>query len=213
MYVTRESQKFIYQLLINESQNIDLCTEIIKKVSEPLINDTHGIQVHTALEDLYLDQTRVLSTTLNLITSILENTLFNSLDNTIPNLLYDIANLEVRIKALLEACISTKFLANIHKLWVLMFISKLKFGFETNENNETVVSQEAWNKFRVGYCYLQTLFISKNYITELVRTNKFSLIYWKKLQTVQAFRTPETKHKFEHQVVVSMVIILIYIKH
>ncbi|XP_057318159.1 uncharacterized protein LOC130663104 [Microplitis mediator] len=205
MYVTRESHKFIYQLLINESQNIGLSTEIIKAVSEPLINDTYGIQVHSALEDLYLDQTRVLATTLGLITSILENALFSSLDNTIPNLLEQIANLEVRVKALLEACISTKFLQNIHKLWVLLYFYKIKSGFEKNDKNETVVNPEAWSRFRVAYCYLQTLFISKNYITEFVRTNKFSLIYWKKLQALETFHPPELKHKFEHQVVASMV--------
>ncbi|XP_034935397.1 uncharacterized protein [Chelonus insularis] len=205
MYVTRESHKFITELLINDSQNIQFCTEVLQAVCEPIINNTFNPQIHTTLEDIYLDQTRVLSTTLEIITSILENTLFFSTDNTIPKLLVELIDLEARVKALLEACISTKFLSNIQKLWILLILYNVKCGWETNNEGKTIVNQEHWDKFRLGYCYMQTLFISKKYIIEVARTNKYALIYWKKLTDLKHFSLPHKDHQFEHQVVALMI--------
>ncbi|KAF7408050.1 hypothetical protein HZH66_002587 [Vespula vulgaris] len=146
MYITHESQKFLWTLLLHEQHNINICTEIISAITDPLINNTFNPQIHQTLEESYLDENKLLCTTLDLVTSIFENTLFVSMDSKIPELFEELFNLEMRVKALFEAC-----------------------------------------------------------IVELIKTNKFLMIYWKKLRMLCEFTLPE-QHKFEHQAIVLMIL-------
>lgn len=202
MYVTRESHKFICDLLIKETLNTKFCHEIISLICEPIINHTSEVQIHKALEDLYLDQTKVLCTTLDLITNIFENTVFLSLDNTIPDLIENLINLEDRVKALFEACISTRFLQFVHKLWILILFSKLKSGLK--ENSETV-DAEYFEKLINTLAFIHSILLSKKYVIESTKTSKLALIYWKKLQGLQPFKK-STPLKFEHQGIALMII-------
>ncbi|KAK0095161.1 hypothetical protein PV326_009078 [Microctonus aethiopoides] len=202
MYVTRESHKFICDLLIKETLNTKFCHEIISLICEPIINHTSEVQIHKALEDLYLDQTKVLCTTLDLITNIFENTVFLSLDNTIPDLIENLINLEDRVKALFEACISTRFLQFVHKLWILILFSKLKLGLK--ENSETV-DAEYFEKLINTLAFIHSILLSKKYVIESTKTSKLALIYWKKLQGLQPFKK-STPLKFEHQGIALMII-------
>ncbi|CAL1678631.1 unnamed protein product [Lasius platythorax] len=202
MYVTRESQKFLSTLLLHEQKNIEACTEIILAVAAPLMNNTPDTQLHQALEETYLEQNRLLCATLDLLTSILENTLFVSLDNSIPELLERLVNLEMRVKALFEACISTRFLQHVHKLLLLLLFLKLKQGIRKHTN---VIDADAWHKFCYGLCYISMMLLSKKYIIELVKSNKFAMVYWKKLLALQEIITPE-EHKFEHQGIALMIL-------
>lgn len=206
MYVTRESHKFLCQLLIEESRNKKFCQEVIKTVAEPLVNNNFSPQIHIALEELYLDQTKMLCTTLDLLTSIVENTLFLSMDNTIPDLMEEMIDLEARVKALFEACISTRFLQHVHKLWILLLFRKLKSSLK---EPFAIVEPGAWDKFRMGLGYIQTMLLNKKYIVEVVRTNKYALIYWKKLKAIQEFDIAQP-HKFEHQAITLMVYKLLF---
>lgn len=201
MYVTRESQKFLSTLLLHEQKNIETCTEIILEVAAPLMNNTVDAQLHQALEETYLEQNRLLCATLDLLTSILENTLFVSLDNSIPELLEKLVNLEMRVKALFEACISTRFLQHVHKLLLLLLFLKLKQGIKEHTDQ---IDADAWQKFCYGLCYISMMLLSKKYIIELVRSNKFAMIYWKKLLALREILLPE-EHKFEHQAIALMV--------
>ena len=127
MYVTRESQKFLWTLLLHEHKNVEACSEIILAIAAPLMSNTVAEkQAHPALEETYLEQNKLLCSTLDLLTGILENTLFASLNNSIPELLERLVNLEMRVRALFEACISTKFLQHVHKLLLLSVFLKLK---------------------------------------------------------------------------------------
>lgn len=202
MYVTRESQKFLSTLLLHEQKNIETCTEIILEVAAPLMNNTVDAQLHQALEETYLEQNRLLCATLDLLTSILENTLFVSLDNSIPELLEKLVNLEMRVKALFEACISTRFLQHVHKLLLLLLFLKLKQGIKEHTDQ---IDADAWQKFCYGLCYISMMLLSKKYIIELVRSNKFAMIYWKKLLALREIVLPE-EHKFEHQAIALMIL-------
>ncbi|EFN61120.1 HEAT repeat-containing protein C7orf27 [Camponotus floridanus] len=202
MYVTRESQKFLSTLLLHEQKNIEACTEIILEVAAPLMNNTVDAQLHQALEETYLEQNRLLCATLDLLTSILENTLFVSLDNSIPELLEKLVNLEMRVKALFEACISTRFLQHVHKLLLLLLFLKLKQGIKEHTNQ---IDADAWQKFCYSLCYISMMLLSKKYIIELVRSNKFAMIYWKKLLALREILLPE-EHKFEHQAIALMIL-------
>lgn len=205
MYVTRESQKFLSTLLLHEQKNFEACTEIILAVAAPLMNNTVDAQLHQALEETYLEQNRLLCATLDLLTSILENTLFATLDNSIPELLEKLVNLEMRVKALFEACISTRFLQHVHKLLLLLLFLKLKQGIKEHTD---VIDADAWQKFCYGLCYISMMLLSKKYIIELVRNNKFAMIYWKKLLALREIVLPE-EHKFEHQAIALMVSVFI----
>ncbi|KAL6424479.1 hypothetical protein ACFW04_009911 [Cataglyphis niger] len=202
MYVTRESQKFLSTLLLHEQKNIEACTEIILAVAAPLMNNAVDAQLHQVLEETYLEQNRLLCATLDLLTSILENTLFATLDNSIPELLEKLVNLEMRVKALFEACISTRFLQHVHKLLLLLLFLKLKQGIKEHTD---VIDADAWQKFCYGLCYICMMLLSKKYIIELVRHNKFAMIYWKKLLALREIVLPE-EHKFEHQAIALMIL-------
>lgn len=201
MYVTRESQKFLSTLLLHEQKNVEACTEIILAVAAPLMNNIVDAQLHQALEETYLEQNRLLCATLDLLTSILENTLFASLDNSIPELFEKLVNLEMRVKALFEACISTRFLQHVHKLLLLLLFLKLKQGIKEHTD---LIDADAWQKFCYGLCYISMMLLSKKYIIELVRNNKFAMVYWKKLLALREIVLPE-EHKFEHQAIALMV--------
>ncbi|XP_050460941.1 uncharacterized protein LOC126856466 [Cataglyphis hispanica] len=202
MYVTWESQKFLSTLLLHEQKNIEVCTEIILAVAAPLMNNAVDAQLHQVLEETYLEQNRLLCATLDLLTSILENTLFATLDNSIPELLEKLVNLEMRVKALFEACISTRFLQHVHKLLLLLLFLKLKQGIKEHTD---VIDADAWQKFCYGLCYISMMLLSKKYIIELVRYNKFAMIYWKKLLALREIVLPE-EHKFEHQAIALMIL-------
>ncbi|EGI66294.1 PREDICTED: uncharacterized protein LOC105145354 [Acromyrmex echinatior] len=201
MYVTRESQKFLWTLLLHEHKNTETCKEIILAVAAPLMSNILDGQMHQALET-YLEQNKLLCSTLNLLTNILENTLFASLDNSIPELIERLVDLEMRVKALFEACISTRFLQHVHKLLLLSLFLKLKQGIK---EHTTVIETEAWHKFCYGMCYIFMMLLSKKDIIELVKNNKFSMTYWKKLLALHEFVLPE-QHKFEHQAIAIMII-------
>lgn len=201
MYVTRESQKFLWTLLLHEQKNVETCKEIILAVAAPLMSNILDVQMHQALEETYLEQNKLLCSTLDLLTSILENTLFASLDNSIPELIESLIDLEMRVKALFEACISTRFLQHVHKLLLLLLFLKLKQGIK---EHTTMIDIDAWHKFCYGLCYISMMLLSKKDIIELVRNNKFSMTYWKKLLALREFVLPE-QHKFEHQAIALMV--------
>ncbi|KAG5344471.1 BRAT1 protein, partial [Acromyrmex heyeri] len=201
MYVTRESQKFLWTLLLHEHKNTETCKEIILAVAAPLMSNILDGQMHQALET-YLEQNKLLCSTLNLLTNILENTLFASLDNSIPELIERLVDLEMRVKALFEACISTRFLQHVHKLLLLSLFLKLKQGIK---EHTTVIETEAWHKFCYGMCYIFMMLLSKKDIIELVKNNKFSMTYWKKLLALHELVLPE-QHKFEHQAIAIMII-------
>lgn len=201
LYVTRESQRFLNALLLEESQSAETCREIISAIAEPLVRATLNGQTQSSLEDLYTHQNKHLCNALNLITSILENTLFVSLDNTIPDMFENLTNLESRVRALFVACVSTQFFQHIHKLWILVNVRLLKQGLSKESD---VVQDEAWERFREGLCFAQTLLLAKKDIIELGNTHKMSLIYWTRLQAIHKFALP-MEHKFEHQVITLLV--------
>ncbi|XP_012539663.1 uncharacterized protein LOC105838551 isoform X2 [Monomorium pharaonis] len=202
MYVTRESQRFLWTLLLHEQKNIETCKEIILAIAAPLMSNILDVQMHQALEETYLEQNKLLCSTLDLLTSILENTLFASLDNSIPELIESLVDLEMRVKALFEASISTRFLQHVHKLLLLSLFLKLKQGIK---EHTTMIDVDAWHKFCYGLCYISMMLLSKKDIIELVRNNKISMTYWKKLLAVHEFVLPE-QHKFEHQAIALMII-------
>lgn len=202
MYVTRESQKFLWTLLLHEHKNVEACSEIILAIAAPLMSNTVAEkQAHPALEETYLEQNKLLCSTLDLLTGILENTLFASLNNSIPELLERLVNLEMRVRALFEACISTKFLQHVHKLLLLSVFLKLKQGINENSN---VIDAEAWDRFSFGYNYISMKLLSKKYIIEMVRCNKYCMMYWKKLLALREIVQSE-QFKFEHQAIALMV--------
>ncbi|XP_051174019.1 uncharacterized protein LOC127289847 [Leptopilina boulardi] len=201
LYVTRESQKFVWTLLLYESKNTNFCKDIIIAAVSPLTQNICNAQTHVILEENYMNDNALLCTTLDLLTSILENTLFHSLDNTIPSLIEELANLETRLRALFEACISTRFLQHILKLLLLSLFKRLKDGIKAPLEK---VDDEANEKFRFGLCYMSTLLLSKKYVLDIVRMNKYSFIYWKKLKSLCEFSLG-LPHKFEHQVICLMV--------
>ncbi|KAI4492015.1 hypothetical protein M0802_010140 [Mischocyttarus mexicanus] len=202
MYVTHESQKFLWTFLLYEEDDTDICTEIISAIANPLVNNTFNPQTHQILEESYLDENEFLCNTLSLVTSIFENTLFVSMDSKIPELFERLFNLEMRVKALFEACIGTRFLQHVHKLLLLLFFLKLKRGIKSGTK---AVDNDVWQKFNYGICYISMMLLSKKYIVELIKTNKFLMIYWKKLRTLCEFTLPE-QHKFEHQAIVLMIL-------
>lgn len=202
MYVTRESQKFLWTLLLHEQKNTETCKEIILAVAAPLMSNIFDVQMHQALEETYLEQNKLLCSTLDLLTNILENTLFASLDNSIPELIESLVDLEMRVKALFEACISTRFLQHVQKLLLLSLFLKLKQGIK---EDTTVIDSNMYHKFCYGLCYISMMLLSKKYIIELVKNNKFSMTYYKKLEALHEFVLPE-QHKFEHQAIAIMIL-------
>ena len=201
LYVTKESQKFIWSLLLFESKNKQFCEDIISAVVAPLIQNSYSEQAHSALEENYLDDNALLITTFDLLTSILENTLFRDQDNTIPRIIEDLSNLETRIRALYETCISTRFLQHMHKLLLLTLFKRLKDGIK---RPHIKVDPETSSQFRLGLCFISALLLTKKQILDIVTINKWSLIYWKKLNAVCEFSLG-ISHKFEHQVTCLMV--------
>lgn len=200
MYITRESQNFLWTLLLYEHKNVEACKKIILTVAAPLMSNTLDVQVHQTLEETYLEQNKLLCTTLDLLTNIVENTLFVSPDNDIPELLESLVDLDMRVKALFEACISTRFLQHVHKLLVLSLFLKVKRGIR--ENTKTV-DADTWQKFCYGLCYTAMMLLSKKYIVELIKTYKLAMVYWKKLRASREFALPD-QHKFEHQAIALM---------
>lgn len=207
IYVTRESQKFLCTLLLHEHKNIEACKEIILAIAAPLMNNTVNSQVQTTREDIYLEQNKLLCSTLDLLISILENTLFANLDNNIPVMLEELVGLELRVKAIFQACISTKFLQPVHKLVLLSLFTKLKQGIKEDTN---VLDKDAFQQFSHGLCYISMMLLSKKYIIELVRNNKYGMVYWKKLLALREFVLLE-QHKYEHQAIALMASLPLFI--
>lgn len=205
MYVTRESQKFLWLLLLHEHQNVNFCKEVILTISAPLITNSFKSQVCEVLEDNYLEQNKLLCTTLDLLTSIVENTLFANIDNKIPELCQEVIDLDMRVKALFETCISTKLFPHVHKLVVLCLFIPIK---RVIREGQEIIDSEVSKKFCCNLCYISMMLLSKKYVIELVKVNKLLLIYWKKLQSLGKFDFSH-EHKFEHQAISIMVSIFI----
>lgn len=201
MYITHESQKFLWTLLLHEQENIHISMEIISVIAHPLVKN-YDSQTQKSLEDNYLGENEFLYNTLGLITSIFENTLFISMDSKIPEVFEGLYELEMRVKALFEVCIGTRFLQHVHKLLLLLLFFKLKRGIVSSTK---AIDNDVWQKFNYGICYISMMLLSKKYIVELIKTNKFLMIYWKKLRTLCEFTLPE-QHKFEHQAIVLMIL-------
>lgn len=201
MYVTRESQKFLWTLLLYENKNVEACKEIILAIAAPLMRNSLDTQMHEGMEETYFEQNKLLCSTLDLLTNILENSLFVSLDNSIPELLEELIDLDKRVKALFEACINTRFLHHVHKLLLLSLFLKLRQGIK--EDTE-VIDLDNWQQFRNGLCYSSMMLLSKKRIVELIKTYKLSMVYWKKLRALRQFSSPE-QYKFEHQAIALMV--------
>lgn len=201
LYVTRESQKFVCKLLLFEAGNSKFCEEVIVAAAEPLIKNTFSPQVYPTLEDNYLDQNELLLTIIDLLTAIMENTLFVSLDNTIPRLVESVTNLESRIKGLFETCISTKFFAHIMKLMYLLLFLKLKDGIKANEET---VDPETLKIFFMNLRYIDSMLLAKKYVLDMVRGAKLLLLYWKKMNNLCKIKMPED-YKPEHQCTIIMV--------
>ncbi|XP_012283609.1 uncharacterized protein LOC105701446 [Orussus abietinus] len=202
MYVTRESQKFLWSLLLSECRNEKFCREVILEVTSPIISNQFDTEVHEGLQENYLDRNTLLCATIDLLTNILENTLFVDLDSPIPALLEELTNLEVRVKALFEACINTRFLQRVHKLVLLLLFLRLKQGILRETKT---VDEVAWSKFLRGLTYVYMMLIPKKHVIELVKTAKLALIYWKKTKLLCDF-TPPGQYKFEHQAIALMVL-------
>ncbi|CAK9801931.1 hypothetical protein ANTPLA_LOCUS3012 [Anthophora plagiata] len=210
LYVTRESHKFLWLLLLYEQQNINFCKEVILTAAAPLITNTFEPKIYQVLEDKYLDQNKLLCTTLDLLTNIIENTLFANMDNTIPELCQEVIDLEMRVRNLFEACISTKILSHIHKLLCICFFIPLK---KSIREGKKIIDTEISQKFYHNINYISLMLLKKTYVIELVEMNKLLMIYWKKLQSLHEFSFSQ-QHKFEHQVITLMVIPLsMCIKH
>lgn len=206
LYVTRESHKFLWLLLSYEQQNVNFCKEVILAMAAPLITNNFDTQTCQVLQDNYLEENKLLCTTLDMLTSIIENTLFADMDNTIPELCQELLDLEMRVKALFEACISTKLLSHIHKLFVLCLFIPIKQFIRGGKKTET----ETTLKFYTELNYISIMLLSKAYVVELVKTNKFLMIFWKKLQSLHEFSFSQ-EHKFEHQAISIMVSTLLFI--
>nr|XP_034180713.1 uncharacterized protein LOC117604576 [Osmia lignaria]XP_034180714.1 uncharacterized protein LOC117604576 [Osmia lignaria] len=210
LYVTRASQKFIWLLLSHEQQNVNFCKEVIAEVASPLITTTIESQIYYALKDNCLDQNKLLCTTLDLLNNIIENTLFVDIDNIIPELCEEVIDLEMRAKALFEACISTNLVPYIEKLLLQCLFIPIKRAIK--EENESI-TQEVTHKFCCDLTYILLMLLSKSYLTEVIQMNKLLMIYWKKLQSLRTFNLFH-EHKFEHQVISLMVLPLcVLIKH
>ena len=208
LYVTRESQKFVWTLLLYESGNTNFCTDIILAVVAPLTQSSHNIQSHAVLVENYMSENALLCTTLDLLTCILENTLFESLNNPIPSLIENLTNLEARVKALFEACISTRFLQHISKLILLTIFKSLK---DNIKEPLKPIDPKASEKFRQGLYHVIYLLLSKKYILDIVKSKKYTLIYWKKLNALCEISLG-LPYKFEHQVICLMVSIRVLFK-
>ncbi|XP_048507941.1 uncharacterized protein LOC105691973 [Athalia rosae] len=200
LYVTRESQKFIWKLLLCESENTEFCREVILVVAEPLIMNTFIPQKYPTMEDHYLDQNELLLTIIDLLTAIMENTLFATMDNTIPLLLESITNLESRIKALFEACISTKFFSHIIKLMFLLLFLRLKQGLK---GSDEPVADEYWSHFFMNIRYIDSMLLAKKYILDIVKGRKIMLVYWKKLNNLCRIQRKD-QYKIEDQCITIM---------
>lgn len=201
LYVTRESQKFVWTLLLYESGDTQFCTDIILAAVAPLFKNPCNAQSHVVLEETYMNENALLCTTLDLLTCILENTLFESLNNPIPSLIEELTDLEARVKAIFEACISTRFLQHILKLRLLTIFKRLKDGIK---DPLKPVDTETSEKFRQNLCHGILLLLTKEYILDIVRSKKYTLIYWKRLNSlcVVSLGLP---YKFEHQIICLMV--------
>ncbi|XP_076748688.1 integrator complex assembly factor Brat1 [Xylocopa sonorina] len=202
LYVTRESHKFLWLLLLHEHQNTGVCKEIISVIAEPLTTNNFESQVCQALGDNYLDQNKLLCTTLDLLTNIIENTLFENLENTIPELCEEVINLEMRVKALFEACISTKLLPQIHKLLLLCLFIPLK---QLCRERKKLADADVSLKFCCDLNYISLMLLSKKYVGEVVKMNKLLMIYWKKLQALHEINLNQ-QHKFELQAITIMIL-------
>ena len=172
------------------------------------MTNTIESQTHQMLQDNCLEENKLLCTTLDLLTNVIENTLFANMDNTIPELCQEVIDLEMRIKALFEACISTKVLSHIHKLFVLCLFIPLRRLIREGKKTEVETTQ----KFITDLNYIFLMLLSKVYIVELIKTNKFVMIFWKKLQSLQEFSF-NYEHKFEHQIIIIMVSQIITVKN
>lgn len=201
MYVTRASQKFIWLLLSHEQQNVNFCKEVIAEVASPLITTTIESQIYSVLKDNCLDQNKLLCTTLDLLNNIIENTLFEDMDNIIPELCQEVIDLDMRAKALFEACISTNVVPYIEKLLLQCLFIPIKRAIK--EDIESI-SQEDTHKFCCDLTYILLMLLSKSYLTEVIQMNKLLMVYWKKLQSLRTFNLTH-EHKFEHQVICLMV--------
>lgn len=202
MYVTRESHKFLYTLLYEESQNKEFCKEIIMVIIAPLLynklnNDLQGVE----FADILQDQHRSICTTFDLITSIYENILFRNMDLTIPDIFEELADLSERTKAFIDAWISTRLFKHVQTLWVLICFYKMKKGLD---HERDTIDKDGWENFRTSFCTMQLSLINKKNIIDTVKSNKLALTYWKKLQGLRPFNMPY-EHKFEHQNIALMI--------
>ncbi|XP_017884705.1 uncharacterized protein LOC108627770 [Ceratina calcarata] len=210
LYVTHESHKFLCHLLLQEQQNTDFCKEVILTMATPMINNTLESPPYRVSEDSYLDQNKVLCATLDLLTSIIENTIFENSENTISELCLEILSLDTRSKALFEACISTKLLPHIRKLVILCMFVPLK---RTVREKKEMVDADVSQKFCWDLSFITLMLLSKTYVIEVVEINKILMVYWKKLQSLHEFKLGE-EHKFELQVITIMIVPLaVCIKH
>ncbi|XP_046751934.1 uncharacterized protein LOC124414869 isoform X2 [Diprion similis] len=199
LYVTRESRKFICKLLMFESGNTVFCGRVISVAAEPFIKNNFGPQSQQNLEE-----NEAFLSAIDVLTVIMENTLFLSMDNAIPRLLDSVTNLKSKIMGLFETCTSIKFHSHIMKLVYLLPFMKLKEGINESDG---VVDSEAWEVFGVNLQFIDSVLLARKHILGVANGGKLLLTYFKKVNRLCDIKMP-SNYQIESHAVVSLMCLL-----
>ncbi|XP_046433608.1 uncharacterized protein LOC124186183 isoform X1 [Neodiprion fabricii] len=203
LYVTRESQKFICKLLMFESGNTVFCGRVISVAAEPFIRNNFGLQPQQKLEE-----NEAFLSAIDVLTAIMENTLFLSIDNAIPRLLDSVTNLESRIMGLFESCTSIKLHSHIMKLVYLLLFMRLKDGIDGSNG---VVDPKAWEVFGVTLQFIDSVLLAKKHILGMANGGKLLLTYWKKVNRLCDIKMPSNYQIENHGVVLLMGLLDVFV--
>lgn len=157
------------------------------------------MNIITAKSDLF-HQNNLLSTTIELITAILDYTIFYDMLNPIPTMFEELTSLENRVKVVFEVSISTPLMKPVHILSKLLIFATLRISLQTAD----AISEEVFDQFCARLCYTSSMLLSKKYILDLVISKKLGIIYWNRLKKLKYIETPKW-FKFENQCIALMV--------
>ncbi|KAL7307989.1 hypothetical protein TKK_0000077 [Trichogramma kaykai] len=207
IYVTNECQHFLSTILINRCSDKPFCKEIIITMSEPFIEATTAAMSNADItfgDHMCLDKNKLLITTMNLLIAVMEHSAFYDLENTIPEQLEEILDLEKRARGLLQACISTSLMKTAHKLCKIIIFAKLRNAMKKPENSEEV-SEEVLQEFSDSLCSNSTLLLNKKFLIELINSKKMGIIYWNRLYKIKKIKGA-TPYKFEDQAMTLLIL-------
>ncbi|XP_037944561.1 uncharacterized protein LOC119677333 [Teleopsis dalmanni] len=214
VYVVREAQQFLYEVLYklsvktNDEQIVlEILNEVLKPIHDNLYEEQNGKILINVDDSELIDK---LSFTLKLISYILQQTIISEEKTNIAFLLEKHHNFEITIWKLCEMSQKEPFMLNI-----LTTLTSFNFAMLVYEkwDGKSQIAPEGFNKFGITFFNMMKFCIARHESLNFIKLAELNHVLWKKLGS----RAPidieieDKRIRFENQLIIFHLMPLLFL--